>query len=375
MKAFKNIKLILKDRIAENKAVIFEEKIVNIIDEAKIPKDMEVIDGGGGYLSPGFIDIHIHGCNGWDTMDDDDNSIKEIAKSLVTTGVTAFLPTTMTMDFDLIEKTLNRVKLSMGSPICSQILGCHLEGPFISKKYKGAQDEKYIIEPDFERIRPYVDIIKIVTIAPELTGSINFIKNCYENNIVVSIGHSNASFDQAVAAINAGAKHITHTFNAMTPLNHRNPGIVGAAMLYDVTCELIADNIHIHPAVQRIILNAKGKSRLILITDAMRACLLESGEYTLGGQSVYVSGKEAKLSDGTIAGSLLTMNIAVKNIIENTGIEVWEAVNMAALNPATLIGVQARKGSIDINKDSDFVLLDKEFNVISTYIGGNKAYK
>ncbi len=374
MKAFKNVKLITKNGVLENKAVVFEKTIISIIDDKDLDSNIESIDCGGNFLSPGFIDVHIHGCSGHDTMDDDDNTIFEISKSLVKTGVTSFLPTTMTMEFQHIEKTLERIKAAKKSTKYANILGCHLEGPFICQKYKGAQNEKYIIAPDFERIRPFSDIIKIVTIAPEVEGSIDFIKECCKNDIKVSIGHSNASFDEACRAIDAGASHTTHTFNAMTPLNHRNPGVVGAAMLKDVSCEIIADNIHVHPSAQQILFNMKGNNKIILITDAMRACLLSDGEYDLGGQLVYVRGKEARLSDGTIAGSVLTMNLAVKNFMKNTGINIFEAVNMASLNPAKFIGVEDRKGSIEVGKDSDFTIFDDKFNIISTYINGIKMF-
>lgn len=374
MKAFKNVKLITKNGVLENKAVVFEKTIISIIDEKDLDSNIESIDGDGNFLSPGFIDVHIHGCSGHDTMDDDDNSIFEISKNLVKTGVTSFLPTTMTMEFQHIEKTLERIKTAKKSTKYANILGCHLEGPFICQKYKGAQNEKYIIAPNFEKIRPFSDIIKIVTIAPEVEGSIDFIKECCKNDIKVSIGHSNASFDEACRAIGAGASHTTHTFNAMTPLNHRNPGVVGAAMLKDISCEIIADNIHVHPSAQQILFNMKGNNKIILITDAMRACLLSDGEYDLGGQLVYVRGKEARLSDGTIAGSVLTMNLAVKNFMENTSINIFEAVNMASLNPAKFIGVEDRKGSIEVGKDSDFTIFDDKFNIISTYINGIKTF-
>lgn len=375
MKAFKNMKLITPNGVLEKKAVVFGDTIISIIDEKKLNTNIEVIDCAGSFLSPGFIDIHIHGCSGHDTMDDDDCSILEISRNIIKTGVTSFLPTTMTMNFNLIEKTLKRIKFAKKHTKYAQILGCHLEGPFINEKYKGAQDGKYILAPDFEKIKAFSDIIKFVTIAPEIEGSMDFIKKCCENNISVSIGHSSASFDEACQSIDSGANHITHTFNAMTPLNHRNPGIVGAAFLRDVTCEIIADNIHVHPSVQQILLKMKGTDKIILITDAMKACLLEDGEYDLGGQPVHVKGKEARLYDGTIAGSVLTMNLAVKNFMNNTGIDISEAVNMASLYPARFIGAQDKKGSIEEGKDSDFTIFDEHFNIISTYVNGIKVYE
>lgn len=374
MKFIKNAKIITPTEILENKAVAYNNTILDIVDMKNIPEDAEIIDGRGCYLSPGFIDIHVHGCMGYDTMDEDENAVTEISKGLLETGVTAFLPTTMTMDFSRIYNSLFRIKEAMKNNVYAQILGCHLEGPFLNKKYKGAQDGKYMMSPDFNKISSYKDIIKTVTVAPELDGSMEFIKECRRNNIVVSIGHTNATFDEVSAAVKAGASHVTHTFNAMTPLHHRNPGVVGAAMYFDVTCEMITDNIHLHPAVQKILYNIKGNDRVILVTDAMRACLLKDGEYDLGGQMVNVNGKEARLSDGTIAGSVHTMNNAVKNFIENTGATLSQTVNMASLNPARLLGIENRKGSIEKNKDADFVLLDDNFNVKKTFVNGRMVY-
>lgn len=375
MKAFKNVKIITKNGMLYNKALIYNEKIVDIIDENTLKNDIEAIDCGGSYLSPGFINLHIHGLCGYDTMDDNDTAILEISKNIVKTGVTSFLPTTMTVDFSDIEKALKRIRKAKNYSDYANILGCHMEGPFINEKYKGAQDRNYILKPDFKKISQYKDVIKIVTIAPEIEGSIEFIKSCCENEIIVSIGHSNGTFDEASNAIDAGAKHITHTFNAMSPLNHRNPGVVGAAMLKDVTCELICDNFHIHPSIQKLIYKIKGNDGIILVTDSMRACLLKDGQYELGGNTVYVRGTKARLIDGTIAGSLLTMNNGIKNFIDNTGISIWEAVNMASLNPAKLIHVNDKKGSIEPGKDADLVLLDDGFKIISTYVRGLQVYK
>lgn len=374
MRAFKNINLITKTEVLKNKAVVFNEKIISIIEEEDIPDNIEIIDGEGNYLSPGFIDVHVHGCSGHDTMDDDDQAVENISRNIVKTGVTAFLPTTMTMEFGNIEKSLKRIKKYMENPKYAEVLGCHLEGPFISRKYKGAQSEKYIIEPDFEKIMPYLNVIKIVTMAPEVSGSIEFIKQCVKNNIIVSIGHSNASYEEARAAIEAGASHATHTFNAMTPLNHRSPGVVGAVTESKLTCELICDNIHVHPAVQVILLRVKGKEKIILITDAMRACLLKEGQYDLGGQSVNVKGMQARLKDGTIAGSVLTLNNGIKNFMNNSDVKLYEAVNMASLNPARLLGVDDRKGSIEAGKDADFAVFDKNFDIIATFVRGDKVH-
>lgn len=374
MKALKHVKLITETCILQEHAVVFDSKVTAITPEDRINPGTEVIDGGGLYLAPGFIDLHIHGCAGYDTMDQEPEALEVIAGNVVKTGVTAFLPTTMTMEYSRITKALERIRNFTPASGQARILGCNLEGPFLSREFKGAQDGKYIINPDFTLIEPFTDIVRMITIAPENSGSIEFIKACRDRGIVVSIGHSGANYNQAVAAIAAGASHITHTFNAMKSLHHREPGIIAAAMLSDVTCELIADNIHIHPAVQRVLLKTKGIDGIILITDAMQACLLKDGRYDLGGQQVHVHGSEARLADGTLAGSVLTLNRAVQNFTRNTGLPLWETIKPATLNPARRLGLTS-KGRIAPGQDSDFVLFDEEFNVIMTFVAGRLAYR
>ena len=377
MKAIVNANIIMKDKILKDHTLLFDERIVEIAEDYKINEFEleEVIDAGNRYLSPGFIDIHIHGCMGNDTMDDNESSISNISKSIVSTGVTAFLPTTMTMKFSIIENTIKRIRKIINNEPGASILGCHLEGPFISDEYKGAQDGKYIIKPDFRSVEVFSDVMKIVTIAPEEEGSDEFIENCVRQGIVVAIGHTKANYEQAMRAIQKGASHITHTFNAMTPLHHRNPGVVGAAMDSSASCELIADNIHVNPAVQRILLKVKGIDGIVLVTDAMKACLLDEGEYDLGGQKVLVRGEEARLPSGNLAGSVLTLNKALKNFINNTGVSLNEAVSTVTVNPAKILKISDRKGSISIGKDADLTLFDENFNIYSTYVKGKKVYE
>lgn len=377
MKAIINSKIIGSNEIIEGKTLLFDKTIIDIVSSNNVPEiDIEeVIDAGGKYLSPGFIDIHIHGCKGFDTMDDDRSCINRISQNIASTGVTAFLPTTMTMEFEKIESSIRHISESKKECSGAEILGCHLEGPFISKRYKGAQNDAYIQEPDFARIRDYIDIIKRVTIAPELRGSMDFIKACKANGIAVSIGHSDASYEKAMEAIQNGADSFSHLFNAMSPLHHRNPGAVGAAMDSLASCEIIADNIHLHPATLRIIFKLKGSDNLILITDAMRACLMGEGEYELGGQTVIVRNGEARLASGELAGSVLTMNRAIKNIIYNTGANLVDAIKMAALNPAEALGIASKKGSIRPGKDADMVIFDENIEIYNTFVGGNEVYR
>lgn len=376
MKAIYNCRLILKDAIIEKKAVIFDRKIVDIVPEMNINDYQldEIIDGKGKYLSPGFIDIHMHGCSGEDVMDAEDETLNNISRNNAKTGVTAFLATTMTMKMDVVNKALCNIRENMGRLEGSEMLGCHLEGPFISSKFKGAQDDQYIMDPCFPIIEKFRDIIRIVTLAPEKKGSMEFIRECRKHGIVVSIGHSNASYEEAAEALKAGASHITHTYNGMTPLHHRDPGVVGAAMLSDASCELIVDNVHVHPAAQEILLKMKGYDKLVLITDAMRACLMEDGVYELGGQEVVVRGKEARLPSGALAGSVLRIDGAIRNFIHNHGIALQDVVRMVSLNPARTLCIDDRKGSIEVGKDADMVLFDENIEVYETIVNGRTAY-
>jgi N-acetylglucosamine-6-phosphate deacetylase len=377
MKAVINSKIITWQGILHNHVVIFEDTILGIIPKEQLGKHQidEQIDAEGKYLSPGFIDIHVHGCNGYDTMDEDEKALAFISKGILQTGVTSFMPTTMTMSFDRIWNSMEHIRLAMGKSDGAQVLGCHMEGPFIHEDYKGAQDKKYIVIPDITKIETYLDCIKVITIAPEVAESKDFIKECVQRGIVVSIGHSSATYEQAMEAIEAGASQMTHTFNALPPLHHRLPGAIGAAMDSEIACELIVDNLHVHPAMQRILLKVKGLEKIILITDAMRASLLGEGEYDLGGQNVIVKQGEARLPNGVIAGSVLSLNKAVRNFMENTGIDLVSAIQLVTLNPAKQIKMDHNKGSIEVGKHADMVLCNDDLEIFATFVKGNLLFR
>ncbi|OAA93129.1 N-acetylglucosamine-6-phosphate deacetylase [Clostridium coskatii] len=378
-----NGKIILENEVIENKVLVFREKVVDILDKEIFEKQglsekmNEIIDAGGKYVSPGFIDVHIHGSGGKDTMDGEISDLKIISETIAKNGVTAFLPTTMTMKREKIYKAMDAVRLAMKENINgAKVLGIHMEGPFVSEKYRGAQKKDYILKPDFEFIKNYIDIIKIITMAPEEDFEFNFIKKVKNNSdIVLSMGHTNSDYETAKEAVRAGISHATHMFNAMTPLHHRNPGVVGAVLKSNVSFELIADTIHIHPDIFQILLNAKGKDKMILITDSMRAGCMEDGEWELGGQKVIVANNSARLIDGTLAGSILTLNKAVLNILKYTNLKIYEAVALASLNPAKLIKIDDRKGSIKIGKDADLVIFDENLKVSLSVSEGKIIYR
>lgn len=378
MKAVVNGKIIFKENILKNKVLLFEDRIVDIIDVKDFhEKKIEIIDAKENYVSPGFIDVHIHGSGGKDAMDGEIASLQIISKTAAKNGVTSFLATTMTMSKEKIYKALDVIREVVNKDIGgATILGAHLEGPFISEQYKGAQKKDYILKPDYNFIEAYKDVIKIITMAPEEDDEFKFVKKVkHDTDIVLSIGHSNATYEQAKTAINNGMSHVTHIFNAMTPLKHRSPGVVGAAFNSDVSCELIADKIHVHPEVYNILVKIKGNEKIVLITDCMRAGGLKDGISELGGQRVIVKDNSARLEDGTLAGSVLTLNRAVKNIFENTGLNICEAVKLAALNPAKVINIDGRKGSLEKGKDADIIIFNEEFKIIETIVLGNIVYK
>lgn len=378
IKVIKNGKIILKDQVILNKSLIFGEKIIDIVDSCDELENVEEIDAKGCYISPGFIDIHIHGAGGADTMDMDESSITIISEYICKNGVTSFLPTTMTMCEERILKAFENIRKCMNGQVSgAKVLGAHMEGPFINSIFKGAQDEKNIVKAEYSMIEENMDVIKIITIAPEVSGNMDFIKEVKHknNDIKFSIGHTNATYEEAMDAINIGISSATHTFNAMTPLNHRKPGVVGAVMNSDVYCEIIADTIHVHPAVFNILGHIKGNDKMILITDAMRAACLKCGEYDLGGQTVYVDDNSARLKDGTLAGSILKLNEAIKNMKNNTSYSMNEIIKMVTINPATLIGEQDKVGTIEAGKYADLVIFDEDIDIKATIVNGEFKYK
>ena len=379
MKAITGGKIILKDRITENCALLFTDKIEGIIEENLLPDDAEIIDAKGGYVAPGLIDLHIHGYLGKDVCDGEEESIRTISKGLLANGVTGYLPTTMTEDMPVIRKALETcraLKEESKNWEGSTILGCHAEGPFISESKKGAQDPKYILKPDAAFVKEYADIIRTITLAPEEdTEDFAAIREiCRDTDVVISMGHTSADYETAMAGVNAGVKHATHLFNAMTPLQHRAPGVVGAALNSDVSAEVIVDTFHVDASFYNMLWKLKGR-KLCFITDCLPAGGLPEGEYTLGGQKIIYKGIVCRLEDGTVAGSVLHLNRGVWNVYTNSDIPLYECVNCASLNPATVIGMDKTKGSLDTGKDADIIITDADFEVKKTIIAGEIKYE
>ncbi|EGC91229.1 N-acetylglucosamine-6-phosphate deacetylase [Turicibacter sp. HGF1] len=374
MKAIINGKIILNDSIMEQKIILFEDKILDITDD--LPDQVDIIDAKGAYVGAGLIDIHIHGAGGADVMDANDDTIETISQLLVKFGVTSFLPTTMTMSQEKIECALNQIRIGMnGHYKGAKVLGCHLEGPFISETYKGAQNKAFIQKPNMTWIEPFQDVIKLITLAPEVDEGYEFIKAMkLKTDIKLSMGHTSTTFAKAKEAIQLGISHATHTFNGMSGFNHREPGAVGAILMSDVSAELIADKIHVNPQIFEWFYRVKS-GNIVLITDSMRAGCMPDGVYDLGGQEVIVENGSARLRTGSLAGSVLTLNKAVRNFYEETTLSLPAVYQLASLNAARSIGVEDCKGSIEIGKDADLVIWDEALEALVTIVEGKIVYE
>ena len=367
--------IIFKDQV-EKKDIVYDTTIQLIHEPSPVnDEDVSCIDVSGLYVAPGFIDVHIHGSNGADVMDGTIESLETISCAILKNGTTRFLPTTMTMATESILKSLSTIKAYQGRELGAKILGVHLEGPFISKGSFGAQSPTYIQSPDLELIRPYLDLVKIVTYAPEEDPAYKFTQDLVTHQIAPSIGHTCCSYETACEAIQHGARGFTHLFNAMTGLHHRKPGAVGAALSSDAYVELIADGIHVHPHLFGLIEKLKTPSRLLLVTDAMRAACLKDGVFDLGGQPVHVKEGVATLTDGTLAGSVLNQIQAVKNMKENTDLNLSQIIQMVTLTPATYVGVDDVLGSIEIGKIADFVVFDENLDIHYVICEGKCLYR
>ena len=378
----------LRGAVIANGAEITDGLVV--IDEGRILFAGEVQDYSGelpettyqveGWICPGFMDIHMHGIDGHDTMDGTPESLQAISKALTRFGVTSFLATTMTAPYEEIEPVLSTIaQVSRQGLDGAEVVGIHLEGPWINPRYKGAQKEENIALPQLDAVRRLYELaeglIKVVTIAPEQPEALEAIAWLKEQGVIVSAGHTGASFAQASQAVDAGVRHFTHCFNAMTGLHHREPGVVGTAMYHEqLSTELIADGIHVHPAVMNILYRVKTAGKLALVSDSMRAAAMGEGTYDLGGQEVHVHGDQAKLADGTLAGSILTLNRAVGNMVTLSKVPLPEAVEMASHTPATILGLGERKGRLAAGYDADVTVLDKQFEVSMTFVAGKRVY-
>lgn len=377
MQAIVNGSIFMPDHIEKGACLLFAEKIIGVVAPGEVPMDAGVIDAKGGAVIPGLIDMHVHGYLGADASDGSFEGLRIMAEGLARNGVTGFLPTTMTVPEDELRAAFAQIRAAMSASRGAdwrgaQVLGLNAEGPFINPVKKGAQAGENIRPGDAAFLEEYLDILRVFTIAPEMPGNMDCIR-AMAGKCLIAMGHTAADCDQATAAIEAGVRHVTHLFNAQTPLKQRAPGVVGAALTDDrVSCELIADTFHVDRRLFPLVARMKGEM-LVLISDCTRAGGLPDGEYSLGGQPIFVKGVECRLPNGTIAGSVLKLNQAVRNLLANTTLTPWQAVNAASLNPARRLGLTA-KGSLEPGKDADIVVCDNDFNILRTIIGGKTVH-
>ncbi len=373
--------LITPLEIYEDADVLIEDGTIVAIGPGVASGEIaEVVDAGGAIVAPGYIDVHVHGSAGHDTMDGTREAIEGMARFFAAHGVTSFCPTTLTQPAADIMASVRAVHECMENPVegGAQPLGVHLEGPCIDAKKKGAQPEQHITTAaaiDYQQLFSLGNI-KLITLAPEIEENEPLIAFARSQGAAVAVGHSSASYEDIEEAVQHGLNHATHTFNQIEGLHHRKPGAVGGVLLLDeIFAEFIADGIHLHPAIVDMVVRLKGPERAVAITDAISGAGMPDGDYALGGQAVVAKEGAVRLPDGTLAGSTLTLDQAVRNIVEFTIAPLPEAIQMATLTPARSIGVAGRKGSLEPGKDADIVILDDDLNVLKTMVGGEVVYE
>lgn len=381
----KNAKIYLEDKVIPNGGIYIEnEQIQSLLEGESFTQTFtevaHIIDATGLIAIPGFIDGHIHGANGADTMDATEEALDKIASLLPMEGTTSFIATTITQSPDNISKALENAARYPNKPGQAEMIGIHLEGPFVEKSKAGAQPKEYIVKPDLEQFKKWQEQsggnIKTITMAPEHDEEGLFIKHLAAAGVNVSAGHTDAGFAGIKKAVAQGVSQLTHLCNAMNGIHHRDIGAVGAAFQLDeLRAELIADGIHVTPEMLQLIYNNMGSERIILITDAMRAKGLPDGDYELGGQPVKVKNDRAVLEDGTLAGSILKMHDGAKQMLQLEGVKLRNIVEMASVNPAKQIGIYDQKGSITLGKDADILLVDDDLNIKYTICRGKISFQ
>jgi N-acetylglucosamine-6-phosphate deacetylase len=363
--------LLPNGQIEEATVIIQDGAIAQVIPGAQPGADVAV----DGTIIPGFIDLQVNGAYGVD-FTADGRSVAQVAARLPETGVTAFLPTVVTAPWECYPRLLEEIRVGCAEAVGAQPLGVHLEGPFLSPRRPGAHNPAWLRQIDLDELLAWAapDIVRVVTLAPELPGALEAITRLRQQGILVSAGHSDATFAEAMAGLEAGIGWGTHLFNAMSSLGHREPGLPGALLTTAVPCGLIADEVHLHPAMIRLAYRVKGAAGLTLITDAMAAMGMAPGRYLLGGQEVFVDRTSARLANGRLAGSILTMDQAVRNMVAITGCSLAEAVAMASTTPAAVLNL-TRKGRIAPGCDADLVVLDGALRVQQTWVAGRLVYE
>ena len=374
-------KIFCEQDIIDNAWIEVKEGIITAIDSQEPSSDIPIIDLRQKTILPGLIDLHIHGCNGYDVMDNNPNAINEISTQLATRGITSFLATTVTASEEYTLAALERLgKAVHDKQPGAQVLGIYSEGIFFSEHHKGAHDASLFAPPSQKMLKKMItasnNTITIVAMAAEFPEIESVIPWLCKKNIRVAIGHSNANYEQTKQAITLGATLGVHIFNGMKGLHHREPGCVGALLASPhVAAEIIADGVHVHPAVMKIITAIKKTEKTLLISDCNRAGMMPDGQYTLGSLPINVIDSIARISTGALAGSTLSLDTAIYNMIHSVGIDPMDAVHMASLSPAKYLGLDNKIGSIAVGKQADLIAVDKNYSVVRTWINGTTIYK
>lgn len=384
---FRNAHLYLPEGSIQNASLYIRNGLIEKISSSEADDIIadEIIDLQGAYVVPGFIDVHVHGGGGYDAMSGKLQDIEGMSQFHASKGTTSFLPTTLTHNRSTTEKAIKSIVEAMEKGTKgADVIGIHLEGPFLNPVRCGAQNPEYIRPGTKEEMQGYVELskgnIRLMTIAPEQENAMEIIDYAVKQGVTISIGHSDATYEIVQQAVQLGASHVTHLFNGMRPLHHREPGVAGSAlMIDDLAVELICDGIHMNRELVSYVFRVKPSDQIVLITDCMEAAGCAGGEYQLGSLPVLLKEGQVRLinedgTPGSLAGSSLTMDKALRNTMDYTGLSLEQILPTLTINPARQIGVEHRKGSIEIGKDADLVLLDDCFQVQATYVKGQKVY-
>lgn len=373
MTTINNVRVIQGQQLVPATVVMESGRISQVLTGEERFVSGEGVDGGGQLLMPGMIDVHIHGAHNFDMMDGTAESIQAVSKACAETGCTSFLVTSVSSSIEALMKMIEQTKAVIGKEEGAKIAGIHLEGPYLNVEKKGMQNPLYLRHPDLTEMTEIFEaaagLIKMVTIAPELPGGLELIRFLKEREVVVAIAHSAATYEEAQQAFDEGASHITHCFNAMPAIHHRAPGLVTAALEDDrISLQAIVDGVHLHPGIVRLMHKVKGPDKMVLTTDALQAMGVGDGDYLFGGHHVTVKDGVARLKDGTLASSTVTMNQSLK-FSTDFGIPVVDTIQMATSTPADILGLP-ELGRVEVGYIADLVLVDDAFNVQKTWING-----
>ena len=374
-------KIYMANKIIENGAVVIEDGLIKDIVEHQTEITTDCIyNCREMQLLPGLIDTHIHGANAYDVMQDNFTAVNEVSKFLAKHGITSFVPVVMTAALDTMHKALKNIQACVGKVAGAEILGSYVEGPYLTSAHRGAHPENFLRPIRIQEVDELINTanhgILTVTVAPEKKNAIELIRHLVHQGIHVSLGHTDATYEEMTKAVAAGADIAVHTYNGMRGLHHREPGAVGAVLTNDhIYAELIADFIHVHPAAMEILLRCKPKDKIVLISDAIEATGLEDGKYKLGQLQVTVKDSIARVDSGSLAGSTTNLLKSVIELIAKMAVNPVEAINMASRNPAQMLGLENQIGSIKIGNKANLVIVDNQFQVAMTLIKGKIVYK